>query len=102
MDTQEMLAKLFELQKLNSGKAELVLQLAELYARKLDRDRGRDLNLHRRDEHQRHYDDSIYMEFWREDETKGSELHAEYNEVCEQIKTLEAILETELPVPSGT
>jgi hypothetical protein len=94
-----MLAKLLELQKLNGRKTELVLQLAELYARKLDQDRGRDLNLHRRDEHRLHYDNSVYMESWREDQAKGLKLRAEYTEVCEQIKTLEAILETGLPVP---
>jgi hypothetical protein len=97
MDALEIMAKMFELLKLYSRKAELATDIAELRVSGLVRDRGRDLSLHMRDEHQRFYDDSYFMEAWTEDQEKKERLRNEYSEVCTQIKPLAAMLQELLP-----
>ncbi len=102
METLEVLGKMLELQKLVSRKTELALAIAERYALDRSGDRARDLSLHMRDSHSGHFNIEYDLKCQREYREEMQGLREQYHEVCEQVKLLEAMLEAEIPVPSGT
>jgi hypothetical protein len=83
---------LFELQKLNSRKTDLALQISECLSRKLNMERDADLGRHKRLDHGGSWDDKGYSRDRRERDKELRELRAEYVEVNEQM----IVLETEL------
>lgn len=86
----EILRMILELNELVNRKAGLVLQAAEKFALNLSSDRGRDLSLHKRDYHGGHFDIEYDLKWQREYDGELAKLRKEYDEVCEQIKKLQA------------
>lgn len=101
MELQQVLNWLFELQQLTSRKAELVLEIAQKYSLDRSSDRSRDLSLHVRDRHQGYFDIESDLKWRREGEEEMEKLRAQYREVCEKIKMLQAKLENEISTPAA-
>ena len=98
--TYEIQQKLFLHQCLVSRKVDLARTLAEHHARDLSAERGWDMTRHMRDGHNRHVamDPEPYVEDSRRRRDDGDALRHEFDEVCDEIKALEAELEPILGV----
>ena len=99
MDTQQQMAALLELQKLVSRKADLAITVAGIYARERSYHLELDLrrSIHSVGGARARWNESGHIAFMQEQYHRDEEEKAEYREVCEQIKLLEAMLAEHLP-----
>lgn len=98
MDTNLLISKLFELQKLTSRKAELVLEYSWRYALNCRSDVSRDLSLHVREHHHGRFNVEYDLQNQRMQRDELQEMRDEYDEVCERIRTLETEVEQAIAV----
>src|SRR6185437_9802556 len=91
MEANDLLTALFTLQKLNSLKTDLAIQVAEIYARQRDSEQELDLRrgLHAIGGARARFNELGMLEFMSEQRQRDEKVKNDYRDICQQIKDLE-------------